>query len=102
MATEGAQERSRLLAEQATLRRVATLVAQGVPAEDLFSAVTAIARARHAMRTGDIRCAYRYEGCRLSPRRMPSATLRGARTPIPTRSRSSVATARTAARLSAS
>jgi len=33
-------DRIRLVAEQAALRRVATLVAQGVPADQLFSAVT--------------------------------------------------------------
>jgi GAF domain-containing protein len=38
---EAAQQRDRLVAEQAALRRVAMLVAQGVPAEELFSAVTA-------------------------------------------------------------
>ncbi len=34
------QQRARLLAEQAALRRVATLAAEGVPASELFSAVT--------------------------------------------------------------
>jgi GAF domain-containing protein len=38
--TEAGQQRSRLMAEQAALRRMATLVAQGVPADKLFTAVT--------------------------------------------------------------
>jgi GAF domain-containing protein len=39
--TEADRERDRLVAEQAALRRVATLVAHGLPAGELFSAVTA-------------------------------------------------------------
>ena len=38
--TEAQTERGRLADEQAALRRVATLVAQGVPAPELFAAVT--------------------------------------------------------------
>jgi GAF domain-containing protein len=38
--SEAVQQRSRVLAEQAALRRVATLAAEGVPAHELFHAVT--------------------------------------------------------------